>query len=69
MEDYARVIEDRSYVRDLRSNAIISTDRVAYENRRRLKQQRNDKNTLEKTVEELLKRVTALEERLALLDG
>ncbi|QIG73788.1 hypothetical protein PP935_gp013 [Rhizobium phage RHph_N34] len=69
MRPVAIVREDNNYVRDLSSNAVLSKDRNGYEQRLRAKRNQIEKNNLEKTVEDLIRRVAALEERLASKNG
>jgi hypothetical protein len=64
MRKFARVQDDPRFVRDIASNAVLSKDREAYENRKRFKKEQTDKNNLEKTVEDLLKRVAVLERQI-----
>jgi hypothetical protein len=69
MREFARVAEDSTLVRDLKSNAILSRDRAAFEKRKREKKDSEFKNTMMSMIEELQERVKSLEERLTKQDG
>lgn len=69
MREFARVAEEPTLVRDLRTNAVLSNDRAAFERRKQLKKDKEFKNTMMQTIANLEARVKDLEERLAKYDG
>jgi hypothetical protein len=64
MQEFARVVNQNGLIRDLKSNAILSDDRAAFEARKKQLREEADKNSLLKRIDALEARLQQLEERL-----
>ncbi|AKE44761.1 hypothetical protein AU106_gp130 [Sinorhizobium phage phiM9] len=69
MREFARVVEEPTLVRDVKTNAVLSNDRAAFERRKQMKKDKEFKNSLLNKIDALEERIRKLEERLAKYDG